>query len=155
MNAFLGSSFCTLLQSICKGSFWNSHVMYGFLQIVFSSSATVYGQPKMVPCTEEFPLQVMNPYGRTKVSLHYCLNSSCGSFFMSSSQLILFNSSQEWQHADLLFCKQKYSPQYTEPFCFPNDIAAYYWRHVARCLYSRSHMEDCVTPLLQSSRRTS
>jgi nucleoside-diphosphate-sugar epimerase len=100
--------------------------MYGFLQIVFSSSATVYGQPKMVPCTEEFPLQVMNPYGRTKVSLHYCLNSSCGSFFMSSSQLILVNSSQEWQHADLLFCKQKYSPQYTEPFCFPNDIAAYY-----------------------------
>jgi UDP-glucose 4-epimerase len=35
---------------------------------VFSSSATVYGQPKSVPCTEDFPLQAMNPYGRTKVS---------------------------------------------------------------------------------------
>jgi UDP-glucose 4-epimerase len=37
-------------------------------QLVFSSSATVYGQPKSVPCTEDFPLQAMNPYGRTKVS---------------------------------------------------------------------------------------
>ncbi len=125
------------------------------VQLVFSSSATVYGQPKKVPCTEEFPLQVMNPYGRTKVSLRDCINSSCGSFFMSSTQLILFNSSQEWQQADLLFCNQKYSPQYTEPFCFPNNVAAYYRRHVARCLYSGSHMEDCVTPLLQSSRLTS
>lgn len=37
------------------------------LQLVFSSSATVYGWPKKVPCTEEFPLNVANPYGRTKV----------------------------------------------------------------------------------------
>eukprot|EP00249_Psilotum_nudum_P027599 c3546_g1_i1 orf=284-1381(+) len=34
---------------------------------VFSSSATVYGQPKTVPCTEDFPLSAMNPYGRTKL----------------------------------------------------------------------------------------
>lgn len=37
------------------------------LQLVFSSSATVYGWPKEVPCTEEFPLCALNPYGRTKV----------------------------------------------------------------------------------------
>ena len=37
-------------------------------QLVFSSSATVYGWPKEVPCTEEFPLAAVNPYGRTKVS---------------------------------------------------------------------------------------
>lgn len=37
------------------------------LQLVFSSSATVYGWPKVVPCTEEFPLSAANPYGRTKV----------------------------------------------------------------------------------------
>ncbi|KAH9606143.1 hypothetical protein KSS87_006879 [Heliosperma pusillum] len=34
--------------------------------LVFSSSATVYGWPKEVPCTEEFPLSAANPYGRTK-----------------------------------------------------------------------------------------
>lgn len=36
-------------------------------KLVFSSSATVYGQPKEVPCTEDFPLCAMNPYGRTKL----------------------------------------------------------------------------------------
>ncbi|XP_057838000.2 UDP-glucose 4-epimerase 1 isoform X2 [Cryptomeria japonica] len=36
-------------------------------KLVFSSSATVYGQPKEVPCTEDFPLCAVNPYGRTKL----------------------------------------------------------------------------------------
>lgn len=36
-------------------------------KFVFSSSATVYGEPDTVPITEEFPLkQPANPYGRTK-----------------------------------------------------------------------------------------
>ena len=39
----------------------------GVKQIVFSSSATVYGNPSTVPITENFPLQVTNPYGRTKL----------------------------------------------------------------------------------------
>ncbi|ELK20658.1 UDP-glucose 4-epimerase [Anoxybacillus flavithermus TNO-09.006] len=40
---------------------------YGVKNIVFSSSATVYGIPKRVPITEDFPLQATNPYGRTKL----------------------------------------------------------------------------------------
>lgn len=39
----------------------------GCKKLVFSSSATVYGQPKEVPCTEDFPICAMNPYGRTKL----------------------------------------------------------------------------------------
>lgn len=39
------------------------------MQLVFSSSATVYGQPDKIPCDEDFQLQAMNPYGRTKVYL--------------------------------------------------------------------------------------
>ncbi len=35
--------------------------------IVFSSSATVYGDAKVVPVNENAPLQVTNPYGRTKL----------------------------------------------------------------------------------------
>lgn len=42
-------------------------------QLVFSSSATVYGWPKEVPCTEEFPLSATNPYGRTKVCIEHLL----------------------------------------------------------------------------------
>lgn len=40
---------------------------HGCKTLVFSSSATVYGWPKEVPCTEEFPLSAANPYGRTKL----------------------------------------------------------------------------------------
>ncbi|KAG0490805.1 hypothetical protein HPP92_007668 [Vanilla planifolia] len=40
---------------------------HGCKKLVFSSSATVYGWPKQVPCTEELPLSAANPYGRTKL----------------------------------------------------------------------------------------
>lgn len=42
---------------------------YNCKRLVFSSSATVYGQPEKIPCTEDFELQAMNPYGRTKLFL--------------------------------------------------------------------------------------
>ena len=42
-------------------------------QLVFSSSATVYGEPKSVPITEDFPLHATNPYGRTKLMLEEIL----------------------------------------------------------------------------------
>jgi UDP-glucose 4-epimerase len=35
--------------------------------VVFSSSATVYGDPHAVPILEDFPLSATNPYGRTKL----------------------------------------------------------------------------------------
>lgn len=40
---------------------------YNVKKLVFSSSATVYGMPEKVPILEDFPLQVTNPYGRTKL----------------------------------------------------------------------------------------
>jgi len=39
----------------------------GLKNIVFSSSATVYGDPATVPIREDFPLSCTNPYGRTKL----------------------------------------------------------------------------------------
>ncbi|XP_043720014.1 bifunctional UDP-glucose 4-epimerase and UDP-xylose 4-epimerase 1 [Telopea speciosissima] len=42
---------------------------YGCKQMVFSSSATVYGQPEKIPCVEDFNLVAMSPYGRTKLFL--------------------------------------------------------------------------------------
>lgn len=42
---------------------------FGVKNIVFSSSATVYGNPKTVPISEDFPLSTTNPYGRTKLML--------------------------------------------------------------------------------------
>ncbi len=39
----------------------------GVRQLVFSSSATVYGDPQRLPLTEDHPLSGTNPYGRTKL----------------------------------------------------------------------------------------
>lgn len=41
--------------------------------LVFSSSATVYGNPHTVPITEDFPLSTTNPYGSTKLFIEYIL----------------------------------------------------------------------------------
>ncbi len=43
-------------------------------KIVFSSSATVYGKPKKLPITEDFPLSTTNPYGSTKLMIEMILN---------------------------------------------------------------------------------
>ncbi|MCA9390349.1 UDP-glucose 4-epimerase GalE [candidate division WWE3 bacterium] len=45
----------------------------GVRDLVFSSSATVYGDPKTVPITEDFPLSATNPYGRTKLMIEEIL----------------------------------------------------------------------------------
>ena len=46
---------------------------YGVKNIVFSSSATVYGDPAALPITEDFPLKASNPYGWAKVMLEQIL----------------------------------------------------------------------------------
>ena len=47
---------------------------HGVKNIIFSSSATVYGEPEMIPITEECPLhEATNPYGETKVMLERIL----------------------------------------------------------------------------------
>jgi UDP-glucose 4-epimerase len=46
---------------------------YNVKNIVFSSSATVYGMPDQVPISEDFPLGATNPYGRTKLMIEEIL----------------------------------------------------------------------------------
>ena len=46
---------------------------FGCNNLVFSSSATVYGMPKSVPISEDFPLSATNPYGRTKLFIEEIL----------------------------------------------------------------------------------
>jgi UDP-glucose 4-epimerase len=45
----------------------------GLQNLVFSSSATVYGDPATVPIREDFPLSCTNPYGRTKLMIEEIL----------------------------------------------------------------------------------
>lgn len=53
-----------LLQTMAK---------FGVKRMVFSSSATVYGEPAQVPITEDFPLFTTNPYGSTKLTIENIL----------------------------------------------------------------------------------
>ena len=45
--------------------------------LVFSSSATVYGDPERVPVREDARLQVTNPYGRTKLVMEQLIEDLC------------------------------------------------------------------------------
>jgi len=42
---------------------------HGVRELVFSSSATVYGDPASLPIREDFPLSATNPYGRSKLMI--------------------------------------------------------------------------------------
>ncbi|MDM7484691.1 MAG: UDP-glucose 4-epimerase GalE [Vibrio metschnikovii] len=46
----------------------------GVKSLIFSSSATVYGDPASVPITEQFPTSATNPYGRSKLMVEECLH---------------------------------------------------------------------------------
>ena len=59
-------------------------------KIVFSSSATVYGNPDKLPITEDFPLRTTNPYGTTKLMIEQILGD-------------LYNSDKEWSIAILRY----------------------------------------------------
>jgi len=48
----------------------------GVNKIIFSSSATVYGDPKSLPVKEDFPLSTTNPYGTTKLFIERILQDA-------------------------------------------------------------------------------
>ncbi len=56
--------------SICLFNAMNRHSVK---RIIFSSSATVYGDPATVPIEEHFPTSATNPYGRSKLHLEEIL----------------------------------------------------------------------------------
>ena len=62
----------------------------GVKRIIFSSSATVYGEPHSVPIQEDFPLAPTNPYGRSKLMIEQILQD-------------LNNSDPTWQIALLRY----------------------------------------------------
>ncbi len=62
----------------------------GVKRLIFSSSATVYGDPHIVPIREDFPLAPANPYGRTKLMVEQILQD-------------LYNADPAWQIALLRY----------------------------------------------------
>ncbi len=82
---------------------------YGVQNIVFSSSATVYGEPDRVPIKETFPVCPANPYGQTKLHIENILRD-------------LYTADQNWNIAILRY----FNPVGAHPSGMigedPNDI---------------------------------
>ncbi len=79
MNNFVGT--CTLVEVMN---------MFNCKNIVFSSSATVYGNPKSVPIKEDFSLSATNPYGQSKLMIERFLQD-------------LFDADNSWRIAILRY----------------------------------------------------
>ncbi|HZV97351.1 MAG TPA: UDP-glucose 4-epimerase GalE [Methylophilaceae bacterium] len=58
---------------------FNAMAEAGVKRIVFSSSATVYGDPQQVPIREDSPLSATNPYGRSKLMIEDILRDAARS----------------------------------------------------------------------------
>ncbi len=63
---------------------------FGVKRLVFSSSATVYGDPQQLPITEDMPLSTTNPYGYSKLAVENILRD-------------LYRSDGEWDIALLRY----------------------------------------------------
>ncbi|MDE2407877.1 MAG: UDP-glucose 4-epimerase GalE [Xanthomonadaceae bacterium] len=63
---------------------------HGVQRLVFSSSATVYGQPDRVPVKEDAPLRVTNPYGRTKLVMEQLIQDWCAARPEASAVLLRY-----------------------------------------------------------------
>lgn len=62
----------------------------GCTRIVFSSSATVYGEPQYLPYDEGHPLAPTNPYGRTKLMVEDIIRDWCRSKPQNSAALLRY-----------------------------------------------------------------
>ena len=63
---------------------------HGVDRLVFSSSATVYGEPDAVPIREDAPLRVTNPYGRTKLVMEQLIADWCQARPQASAVLLRY-----------------------------------------------------------------
>ena len=61
--------------------------------VVFSSSAAVYGNPTVIPVTEDAPILPINPYGHTKAMIEQILTDYGTAYRLKSACLRYFNAS--------------------------------------------------------------
>lgn len=89
---------------------------HGVKKLVFSSSATVYGDPHTVPIKEDFPLSATNPYGQTKLMIEHILKD-------------IYKSDNEWDIAILRYFNPVGSHESgkigEDPSGIPNNLMPY------------------------------
>lgn len=66
-------------------------VQHGVPHFIFSSTATVYGEPEIKPLTEDDPLRPVNPYGKSKLMTEWILEDTSRAHAMNHCVLRYFN----------------------------------------------------------------
>ncbi len=85
---------------------------YDCRSMIFSSSATVYGDSQEQPLIESMPSESLSPYGSTKIAIESFLNDMCQSESLDVVSLRYFNPVGSIKNGDL----------YEDPFNKPNNI---------------------------------
>lgn len=66
--------------------------LHGILNMVFSSTAAVYGNPQVVPLREDHPTQPVNPYGHTKLAMEGMIRDYAAAYGSRFAILRYFNA---------------------------------------------------------------
>lgn len=64
---------------------------HGVKNLVFSSTAATYGEPEVVPITEDAPATPTNPYGATKLAIDHAITSYAKAYGLGATSLRYFN----------------------------------------------------------------
>ncbi|MFG2114621.1 UDP-glucose 4-epimerase GalE [Streptomyces sp. NPDC048718] len=78
----------------------------GVRQLVFSSTAATYGEPKTVPITESAPTAPTNPYGATKLAVDHMITGECAAHGLAAVSLRYFNVAGAYKE-----CGERHDPE--------------------------------------------
>ena len=69
----------------------NMMIKYNITKLIFSSSCAVYGNPHIIPVTEDHPLQPASPYGTTKMMIEQIIKDTAAVHNLQFVNLRYFN----------------------------------------------------------------
>jgi UDP-glucose 4-epimerase len=81
---------------IAPTALMESAMRFGVRNVVFSSTAAVYGEPGRVPISETAPTAPVNPYGETKLAFEELLRAMDAGAGLRSVSLRYFNAAGAW-----------------------------------------------------------
>lgn len=77
---------------VCTLNLLNSMKKYGCNRIIFSSTCATYGEPKVVPISEDMPQNPINPYGATKLMVERIFKDYAAAYGLRFVVLRYFNA---------------------------------------------------------------
>ncbi|MGH8875996.1 MAG: UDP-glucose 4-epimerase GalE [Stackebrandtia sp.] len=111
----------------------------GVANLVFSSSAAVYGNPSQLPVTEKAITRPTSTYGANKLTVDYAITNYCDAYGLAAASLRYFNVAGAWRDAAGIWHGERHDP---ETHLIPLALAAANGDRDALKLYG----EDYDTP---------